>query len=91
MVHSYAKLQTTPQVIQQDLGLAPDDFDKQYLAWIDKQVRRRGRALRRLARQAASALVAAEEQKQYQTRAATGPGSAGALSRSMSTMPTSTS
>ena len=46
MVHSYAKLKTTPQVIQQDLGLAPEEFDKQYLAWIDQQVRRRGCALR---------------------------------------------
>jgi tetratricopeptide (TPR) repeat protein len=35
MVHSYAQLKTTPQVIQQDLGLAPEEFDKQYLAWID--------------------------------------------------------
>jgi len=37
MAHSYAKLATTPQVIQQDLGVAPEEFDKQYLAWIDKQ------------------------------------------------------
>jgi tetratricopeptide (TPR) repeat protein len=37
MVHSYAKLVPTGQVIQQDLGVAPEDFDKQYLAWIDKQ------------------------------------------------------
>ena len=37
MVHSYAKLATTPQTIQQDLGLSPQEFDKQYLAWIDKQ------------------------------------------------------
>ena len=37
MVHSYAQLKTTAQVIQQDLGLAPDDFDKQYLAWINQK------------------------------------------------------
>jgi cellulose synthase operon protein C len=37
MAHSFAKLQTTPQVVQQDLGLAPADFDKQYLVWIDKK------------------------------------------------------
>jgi cellulose synthase operon protein C len=37
MVHSYAHLQTTPQVIEKDLGLAPDDFDKQYLAWLDQK------------------------------------------------------
>jgi cellulose synthase operon protein C len=37
MVHSFAKLQTTPQVIQQDLGVAPEEFDKQYLAWIGQK------------------------------------------------------
>jgi tetratricopeptide (TPR) repeat protein len=37
MAHSFGRLFTTPQVIQQDLGVAPEDFDKQYLAWIDKQ------------------------------------------------------
>ncbi len=35
MVHSYAQLKTTPQAIQQNLGVAPEEFDKQYLAWID--------------------------------------------------------
>jgi len=37
MVHSYAKLATTTQAIQQDLRLSPQEFDKQYQAWIDKQ------------------------------------------------------
>lgn len=37
MVHSFAKVSPTPQVIQQDLGLSPEDFDSQYLAWIEKQ------------------------------------------------------
>ncbi len=37
MVHSYAKLATTQQAIQQDLGLSPQEFDNQYQAWIDKQ------------------------------------------------------
>jgi tetratricopeptide (TPR) repeat protein len=37
MMHSYAQLQTTPQVIEGDLGLAPEEFDKQYLTWIDKR------------------------------------------------------
>ena len=37
MVHSYAQLKTTPQVIKQDLGLAPEDFDKQYSAWINQK------------------------------------------------------
>ncbi len=37
MVHSYAQLKTTPQAIQQNLGLAPEEFDKQYLAWINQK------------------------------------------------------
>jgi cellulose synthase operon protein C len=35
MVHSYAKRLTTPQVVQQNLGLGPEDFDQQFLRWID--------------------------------------------------------
>jgi cellulose synthase operon protein C len=35
MVHAYAKLLTTQDVIRKNLGLAPDDFDKRYLSWID--------------------------------------------------------
>ena len=38
MVHSYAKLTTTPQVIRQNLGLAPEEFDKQFLDWMDKDM-----------------------------------------------------
>src|ERR1700753_275652 len=37
MVHSYAKLMPTSDVVRSDLGTAPEDFDKQYLAWIDKK------------------------------------------------------
>jgi cellulose synthase operon protein C len=37
MVHSYAERKTTPEVIQQDLGLSPQEFDKEYLAWLDKK------------------------------------------------------
>lgn len=35
MVHSYARMLTTEQVISNDLALAPDEFDKQYLIWIN--------------------------------------------------------
>jgi tetratricopeptide (TPR) repeat protein len=35
MVHSYAAQKTTVEAIQQNLGLSPDDFDKQYLAWVN--------------------------------------------------------
>ena len=37
MIHSYASLQTTRQIVEHDLGLAPDEFDKQYLTWVDKR------------------------------------------------------
>jgi cellulose synthase operon protein C len=38
MVHSFAQLKSTPDVIRQDLGMGPEDFDKQFLDWLDKDV-----------------------------------------------------
>jgi cellulose synthase operon protein C len=38
MAHSFAKVQTTADVIQQDLGISTADFDKQFLAWLDADV-----------------------------------------------------
>jgi tetratricopeptide (TPR) repeat protein len=38
MVHSFAERKTTAEVIQQDLGLKPEEFDKQFTAWLDKDV-----------------------------------------------------
>ena len=35
MVRSYGKQLTTPQVVEQNLGLVPEDFDKQFFAWVD--------------------------------------------------------
>lgn len=35
MVHSFAAMKTTPEVVQKDLGITPEDFDKQFLAWLD--------------------------------------------------------
>lgn len=37
MMHSYAALKTTPQVIQENLGMSPEDFDKQFLPWLEAQ------------------------------------------------------
>jgi cellulose synthase operon protein C len=37
MVHSYAQRKTTPEVIQADLGISPEQFDKQYLEWLDQR------------------------------------------------------
>jgi tetratricopeptide (TPR) repeat protein len=38
MVHSFAALKTTPVVIEEDLKMSPAEFDKAYMAWLDKQV-----------------------------------------------------
>jgi tetratricopeptide (TPR) repeat protein len=38
MVHSFAQLKTTPEAIQENLGMAPEEFDRQFLAWLDKDV-----------------------------------------------------
>jgi len=37
MVHSYAKMQTTEQTLQDVLKIDPAQFDTQYMAWIDKR------------------------------------------------------
>jgi hypothetical protein len=34
MVHAFADLKPTPEVIQQSLGLAPAAFDEQFMAWL---------------------------------------------------------
>ena len=72
MVHSYAKLMTTPEVVQQDLGVAPDDFDKQYLAWIDGKYGTEAAHFDEW-RDKLKALFAASQQKQYDTVLARGP------------------
>jgi len=38
MVHSFAKVETTADVIEQNLGMTPSEFDRQFLAWLDKDV-----------------------------------------------------
>src|SRR5690242_16406614 len=38
MVHSYAQLKTTPEVIQQTLGMSPEEFDKAFMEWLNKDV-----------------------------------------------------
>lgn len=39
MMHAYAESKPTPEVIQTKLGMKPEEFDTQFLAWLDKQVR----------------------------------------------------
>ena len=38
MVHSFAQVKPTPEVIRQNLAMEPEEFDKQFLAWLDKDV-----------------------------------------------------
>jgi len=38
MVHSFAQLKPTPEVIREDLGMEPEEFDKQFLDWLDMDV-----------------------------------------------------
>jgi tetratricopeptide (TPR) repeat protein len=38
MVRAFAEVRSTPDVIQQALGLAPERFDEQFQAWLDKDV-----------------------------------------------------
>ncbi len=72
MVHSYAQLKTTPQVVQQDLGLAPEEFDKQYFGWIDKRYGTEAAHFDEW-REKLKALATASQQKQYDTVLVQGP------------------
>jgi Flp pilus assembly protein TadD len=72
MVHSYAHLQTTPQVVQTALGVTPDEFDKRYLAWIDKEYGAEAAHFDEW-RDKLKALTAAAQQKQYDVVLAQGP------------------
>jgi tetratricopeptide (TPR) repeat protein len=38
MVHSFAEQTTTADVIQKDLGMAPEEFDKEFMAWLNESV-----------------------------------------------------
>jgi hypothetical protein len=72
MVHSYAQSLTTPQVVQKDLGLAPEEFDKQYLAWIDKKYGAEAAHFDEW-REKLKTLVAASQQRRYDAVLTQGP------------------
>jgi cellulose synthase operon protein C len=38
MVHAFSVKTTTPDVIQQTLGLKPEEFDEQFMEWLNKDV-----------------------------------------------------
>jgi cellulose synthase operon protein C len=39
MIHSFADLTPTTEVIRKDLGMSPEDFDKQFLPWLEAQTK----------------------------------------------------
>jgi len=72
MVHSFARLQTTPQAIQQNLGVSAEQFDRQYLAWIDQKYGAEAAHFDEW-KDKLKTLVAAAEQQQYDTVLQQGP------------------
>jgi len=64
MVHSYAQRKTTPEVIQADLGVSPEEFDKQYLQWLDKNYGAQATNFDQT-RKALEQMAEAAKQKQY--------------------------
>jgi TolA-binding protein len=64
MVHSYAQRKTTPEVIQADLGVSPEEFDKQYLQWLDKIYGAKATNVDQT-RKALEQMAEAAKQKQY--------------------------
>jgi tetratricopeptide (TPR) repeat protein len=72
MVHSYALLKTTPEAIEENFGLAPEEFDKQYLAWLDQKYGAEAAHFDEW-RTKLKALVDAADGKQYDTVLEQGP------------------
>ena len=66
MVHSYAARKTTPEVIQADLGVSPEEFDKEYLTWLNKEYGTQAANFDQ-SRKALERLVEAARQNQYDT------------------------
>lgn len=38
MMQAFSRVTTTPEVVEKELGMKPEEFDKQFLEWLDKQV-----------------------------------------------------
>jgi cellulose synthase operon protein C len=72
MVHSFAKVQTTAQVIERDLKLPAEEFDKQYLAWVGQKYGQEAVHFDEW-REKLKALNAAAEGKQFETVLQQGP------------------
>jgi tetratricopeptide (TPR) repeat protein len=39
MMHAYANLKTTPEIFHDVIGMSTEDFDKQFLAWLEAQTK----------------------------------------------------
>jgi tetratricopeptide (TPR) repeat protein len=72
MARSFGKLQTTAQVIEQNLVVTPEEFDKQYLAWIGQKYGKEAEHFHEW-RDQLKALNVAAQQKQYDTVLQQGP------------------
>lgn len=72
MAHAYGASQTTTQVVQQVLGLKPEEFDQQYLTWIDQKYGAKAAHFDDW-REKLKLLVAVSQQKQYDMVLAQGP------------------
>ncbi len=64
MVHSYATKKTTVEAIQANLGMSTEEFDKQFLAWIDTKYGAEAKHFEEWRTQL-KALAAASQAKQY--------------------------
>ncbi|HEY1985730.1 MAG TPA: hypothetical protein VGG85_09990 [Terracidiphilus sp.] len=73
MVHSYAQTKTTPEVIKQDLGMAPEEFDKQYFAWLNERFGAEAAHFDTW-REKLKALAGSEQQKKFDAVLQQGPG-----------------
>jgi len=72
LVHSFAQRQTTTQAVQAELGLAPAEFDRQYLAWVNKNYAEQVTHFDQW-RTGLKGLAAAAQARQYDTVLTQGP------------------
>ena len=72
MVHSYGQLETTPHTIEKNLGLTAEQFDTQFLAWINQKYGTEAGHFEEWNKKL-KLLVEAVHQKQYETVLKDGP------------------
>jgi cellulose synthase operon protein C len=72
IVHSYAALETTPNAIQKNLGITAEQFDTQFLAWINQKYGNEATHFDEWHKQLKQ-LVEAMQQKQYDVVLKDGP------------------